>query len=89
MAAKLFSTSLPHSNEVEVKKSFIQPSEPEPPAGNHDDNGDNVQANDNDGEERDSWQEIQPTLRERSAQCSALIGRQYYLFIYYQSNITV
>ncbi len=68
MAAELFSTSLPHSNEVEVKKSFIQPSEPELLAGNHDDDRDNVQVNDNNGEERDGWQETQPTLRERSAQ---------------------
>lgn len=83
MAAELFSTSLPHSNEVEVKKSFIQPTEPEPPAGNHgddnrDDNRDEVQptVNKEDREERDGRQETQPTLRERSAQYSALIGQQ-------------
>ncbi|XP_035534712.1 BTB/POZ domain-containing protein 6-B-like [Morone saxatilis] len=72
MAAELFSTSLPHSNEVEVKKSFIQPSEPEPTASNYndgDDNGVGVQPNinNNEREERDGWQEAQPTLRERNA----------------------
>lgn len=79
MAAELFSTSLPLSNEVEVKKSFIQPSEPELLASNHDnDDGAAVQlsVNNNDREERDGWQETQPTLRERSALYSALIGQQ-------------
>lgn len=80
MAAELFSTNLPHSNQVEVKKGFIQPSEPEPLARNFDDDRDydagGVQSNvsNNDKDERDGWQETQPTLRERSAQYSALIG---------------
>lgn len=69
MAAELFSSSLPQSGEVEVKKTFIQTSQPELPPGNHI-YGDTVQTNTDsgdDGEERDGWQEAQPTLRERSA----------------------
>lgn len=73
MAAELFSTSLPHSGEVEVKKSFIQLNELEPPAGNQDqcDGRDVAGAQPEFGsgerEERDGWKEVQPTLRERSA----------------------
>ncbi|XP_075968265.1 BTB/POZ domain-containing protein 6-B-like isoform X1 [Anarhichas minor] len=64
MAAELFSTSLPHSNEEEVKKSFIQPDEPEPPDENTNEE-DDVQMNSR--EEGDGWKETQPTLRERNA----------------------
>lgn len=68
MAAELFSTSLPHRNEVEVevKKSFIQLSEPEP-ASEHIYERDAEQPNssNNVGEEGDSWQAAHPTLRER------------------------
>lgn len=81
MAAELFSTSLLHNNEVEVKKGFIQSSEPKPLAKNHDDDRDDAggaqpNVSSNDREERDGWQETQPTLRERSAQYSAPIGQQ-------------
>lgn len=73
MAAELFSTSLPHSNEVDVKKTLIQPSQSQQPARDQDNlDGDEVQLNSNDdGEEREGRQEIQPTLRERS-----VIGQQ-------------
>lgn len=70
MAAELFSTSLPHSDEVEAleaKKSLIHVSNPEPTA-EHDGECDGVQPNNNkDGraEEEDSWQAAHPTLRER------------------------
>lgn len=73
MAAELFSTSLPHSGEVEVKKSFIQLNELEPPAGNQDRcdgrdvGGAQPEFGSGEREERDGWKEVQPTLRERSA----------------------
>ncbi|XP_070705344.1 BTB/POZ domain-containing protein 6-B-like [Pempheris klunzingeri] len=70
MAAELFSTSLAHSDQVEVKKSCIQQSQPEPPPGNHSNgNGDQAQPNvdNNDREERDGRHSAQPTLRERNA----------------------
>lgn len=82
MATELFSTSLPHSSEVEVKKGFIQACEPEPPARNHDDHdrydtgGAQASAGNNERDERDGWQETQPTLRERSARHCALTGRR-------------
>lgn len=66
MAAELVSTSLPHTNEVEeveVKKSFILQSEPDP-TSDHD--RDAYQTNDV-TEERDSWPAAPPTLRERNA----------------------
>lgn len=80
MAAELFPTSLPHANEVEVKKGFIQPSEPEPLAGNRSEDRDDaagVQASvgSSDRDEKDGWQDVQPTLRERSAHPPALIGQ--------------
>lgn len=81
MAAELFPTSLPHANEVEVKKGFIQPSEPEPLARNRDedrdDGGVQPSVGSGDRDEKDGWQETQPTLRERSAHPPALIGQQH------------
>lgn len=73
MAAELFSTSLSHSGEVEVKKSFIQLNELEPPAGNQDQfdgrevGGAQLESGTGERDERDGWKEVQPTLRERSA----------------------
>lgn len=73
MAAELFSTSLPHSGEVEVKKSFIQLNQLEPPAGNQDQRdgsdvgGARPEFGSGERDERDGWKEVQPTLRERSA----------------------
>lgn len=72
MAAELFSTSLPHGSEVEVKKGFIQPNDLELPLRNHDDcnqdnaGGSQLNVGSSEREERDGWQEAQPTLRERS-----------------------
>lgn len=72
MAAELFSTSLPHSGEVEVKKSFIQLNELEQPAGNQDQcdgrevGGAQPESGTGERDERDGWKEVQPTLRERS-----------------------
>lgn len=71
MAAELFSTSLPHSGEVEVKKGFIQLNELQPPAGNPDHcdsrdvDGAQQEFGNGEREERDGWKEVQPTLRER------------------------
>lgn len=73
MAAELISTSLPRSGEVEVKKSFIQLNEFEPPSGNHDQydgreaGGTQQDFSNSERDERDGWKEVQPTLRERSA----------------------
>lgn len=73
MAAELISTSLPRSGEVEVKKSFIQLNELEPPTGSHDQydgreaGGTQQDFSNSEREERDGWKEVQPTLRERSA----------------------
>lgn len=73
MAAELFSTSLPHSGEVEVKKSFIQLNELELPAGNQDqcagraEGGPQPDFGSGERDERDGWKDAQPTLRERSA----------------------
>uniref|UniRef100_A0A1A8GQW2 BTB (POZ) domain containing 3b n=1 Tax=Nothobranchius korthausae TaxID=1143690 RepID=A0A1A8GQW2_9TELE len=71
MAAELFSTSLPQSDDEEVlegKKSFIQLSGPDPSADRSNQHhlgqpGDD----DDDSEERCSWQAAHPTLRERNA----------------------
>lgn len=72
MAAELFSTSLSHGSEVEVKKAFIQSSEPEQNHGGGEGGeecsaGAGVQSNLGGGEhdDKDGWQETQPTLRER------------------------
>lgn len=70
MAAELFSTNLPHGSEVEVKKGFIQSSGPEPSdngGGGEECSGTGVQANlgGSDQDDKDGWQETQPTLRER------------------------
>lgn len=66
MAAELFSTNLPHSHEVKVKKSLIQQNEPEPPIENTNEEEGDVQPNsNNDREDGDSWTDTQPTLRER------------------------
>lgn len=77
MAAQLFSTSLPRSNEVEVvevKKNFIQLSEPELTSENIcERNSDQPHSNNSVGEEGDGWQAAHPTLRERSVYC-LLIG---------------
>ncbi|XP_040920119.1 BTB/POZ domain-containing protein 6-B-like [Toxotes jaculatrix] len=71
MAAELFPTSLSHGSEVEaveVKKSFIQLSEPGPSSENiYERDSDQPSGNNNIGEERDSWQAAHPTLRERNA----------------------
>nr|XP_019964970.1 PREDICTED: BTB/POZ domain-containing protein 6-B-like isoform X1 [Paralichthys olivaceus] len=71
MAAELFSTSLPHSNEVEVveaKKSFIVLSDPESTSQNIcERDADQTNGSINGGEERNSWQAAHPTLRERNA----------------------
>uniref|UniRef100_A0A1A8QQ92 BTB (POZ) domain containing 6b n=1 Tax=Nothobranchius rachovii TaxID=451742 RepID=A0A1A8QQ92_9TELE len=71
MAAELFSTSIPQSDDEEVlegKKSFIQLSGPDPSADRSNQHhlgqpGDD----DDDSEERCSWQAAHPTLRERNA----------------------
>lgn len=76
MAAELFSTSLPHGSEVEVKKGFIQSSKPEQSDGSGggseggeecSGSGTGVQANlsGSEQDDKDGWQETQPTLRER------------------------
>lgn len=75
MAAELFSTSLPHGSEVEVKKGFIQSSKPEQSDGSCGGGdgeecsgcGTGVQANlgGSEQDDKDGWQETQPTLRER------------------------
>ena len=65
MAAELFSTSLPHSNEeeeVEAKKSFIVLSDPESTSQKFcERDADQT----NGSEERNRWQAAPPTLRER------------------------
>lgn len=77
MAAELFSTSLPHGSDVEVKKGFIQSSKLEQSdgSGGGEDgeecsgsgSGTGVQANlgVSEQDDKDGWQESQPTLRER------------------------
>lgn len=75
MAAELFSTSVPHGSEVEVKKGFIQSGKPEQSDGSGGGGeggeeccgGDSVQANvgGSEQDDKDGWQETQPTLRER------------------------
>ncbi|KAM9355417.1 BTB/POZ domain-containing protein 6-B-like isoform 1-T2 [Pholidichthys leucotaenia] len=72
MAAELFSTSLPPTDEEEeeVKKSFIQLNQQEVPYDHrerHHHHGDQNDFNDGDDEDRDSWQAAYPTLRERNA----------------------
>lgn len=69
--AELLSTSLP-PGEAEVKKSFIQLNELDPPARNRNqdqgdgrDGGGLQEPGDTDRDDRD-WTEVQPTLRERS-----------------------
>lgn len=69
MAAELFSTSLPHGGEVEVKKSVIQLNPLEAPAGNQEQweevGGAQPEFGNGEREERDGWKGEQPTLRER------------------------
>lgn len=72
MAAELFSTSLPQGQgEAEVKKSFIQLHQLDPPARNQDQGdardggGGQQEPGGADRDDRD-WTEVQPTLRERS-----------------------
>ncbi|XP_017293759.1 BTB/POZ domain-containing protein 6-B [Kryptolebias marmoratus] len=77
MAAELFSTNFPRSEEeeeeevLEAKKSFIQRSEQEPEqSAEWTDERHTIYTNSNnkdDGEERRSWQAAHPTLRERNA----------------------
>uniref|UniRef100_A0A3B3CSI6 BTB (POZ) domain containing 6b n=1 Tax=Oryzias melastigma TaxID=30732 RepID=A0A3B3CSI6_ORYME len=69
MAAEVFPTSLPHSEEAEVleaKKSFIQQSEQELPVY-EDGKAGGALASDEGEEEREGWQAAHPTLRERNA----------------------
>lgn len=68
MAAELFSTSLPHGEDVEVleaKKSFIQVSDPQLTTESICGDAAAASQPNSSSEERESWQAAHPTLRER------------------------
>uniref|UniRef100_A0A3P9M783 BTB domain-containing protein n=1 Tax=Oryzias latipes TaxID=8090 RepID=A0A3P9M783_ORYLA len=69
MAAEVFPTSIPHSQEAEVleaKRSFIQQSEQELPVDEDGKPGGGPASNEGE-EDGEGWQAAHPTLRERNA----------------------